>query len=67
MNVKDLVETDPCPLYSVKPRTYVNWLDQIFFFDHIDGMYSYCTATDGRVVHIGAAAIVKPLVKQEEL
>jgi hypothetical protein len=28
--------------------------EETFKFDHIDGMYSYCTDKDGNVVHLAA-------------
>lgn len=46
-------------LYEVPNKTYVRIVDDgdlgymdPYFFDHIDGMYSYCTSKDGCVVHL---------------
>ena len=55
-------------LYEVPKGTYVQLLEkptippvatelkenEIIFFDHIDGMYSYCINSDGHVVHPAA-------------
>ena len=35
--------------------------DDIVFFDHIDGMYSYCKNKDGEVVHLAAWTEVEPV------
>jgi hypothetical protein len=39
-------------------------LDDIVFFDHIDGMYSYCLNMQNEVIHLQAWAEVAPLVKK---
>lgn len=46
----------PIPLYEVANRTHVRVADtgETFFFDHIDGMYSYCLNKDNQVVHLKA-------------
>jgi len=45
-------------LYDLKRRSYfkLNNHDEgeTFFFDHIDGMYSFCTDKDNNVVHFRA-------------
>ena len=44
-------------LYEVPRNTLVRTIgDQSFevLFDHIDGMYSYCTDKEGNVVHLAA-------------
>lgn len=33
--------------------------ETIVTFDHIDGMYSYCTTPDGHVVHLSAGTPLK--------
>jgi antirestriction protein len=37
------------------------------FFDHLDGMYSYCTDSDGQVWHISAAKEVTIEEPDEEI
>lgn len=55
-------------LYNVKPKTWVMPIEKTsvppearevsigepIFFDHIDGMYSYCKDIYGKVVHLAA-------------
>lgn len=42
-------------LYNVPRKSYVKTEDgEILFFDHIDGMYSYCLDKDKNVVHLAA-------------
>lgn len=68
----DIADFDVLPvreLYKVKPRSYIKlpWMDgvdDVLFFDHIDGSYSYCLDMHNRVVHIQAWAEVIPLVKK---
>lgn len=69
----DIADFDVLPvreLYKVRPRSYIKlpWMDgldgDVLFFDHIDGMYSYCLDMNNNVVHIQAWAEVVPLVKK---
>ena len=57
-------------LYDVKQRSGVrvrvvepDWpedmQDEVFVFSHIDGMYSYCTRTNGDPIHLGATTEVE--------
>jgi len=42
-------------LYEVPNKTMVQTKEgYTYFFDHIDGMYSYCTNENGQVVHLQA-------------
>jgi hypothetical protein len=48
-------------LYEVPRETWVSMTkdkDTLFFFDHIDGMYSYCVNRAGDVIHVGASTMV---------
>lgn len=53
------------PLYSVENKTYVYVpaLDVTVFFDHIDGMYSFCMDMNNNIVHLAAFTDVHPLKK----
>jgi hypothetical protein len=74
INEIDIADWDVLPvreLYKVKPRSYIKlpWMegtgtDEVLFFDHIDGMYSYCLNMSNQVVHLQAWAEVAPLVKK---
>jgi hypothetical protein len=63
-DINDWVHHKPTELYSVKPKTYIKVLDTVLFFDHLDGMYSYCVTLDNQVVHISGSALVTPLEKR---
>jgi hypothetical protein len=39
---------------------------EVLTFDHIDGMYSYCTDDQGNVVHPAAWTEVQVLVKESK-
>jgi hypothetical protein len=39
-------------------------IDEVLFFDHIDGMYSYCLNMKDQVIHLQAWAEVAPLVQK---
>jgi hypothetical protein len=63
----DIADFDVLPvreLYKVKPRSYIQIGDDVLYFDHIDGMYSYCLSMANKVVHLAAWAEVIPLVKK---
>ncbi len=55
---RELKET---PLYSLPKNNWFKLEDNYFLLDHLDGMYSYCLDTFGKVVHIMASANVIPL------
>lgn len=42
-------------LYDVPRKTFVKTSNgDVYFFDHIDGMYSYCNNEQNQVVHLAA-------------
>jgi hypothetical protein len=56
-------------LYKARPRSYVmvpEWDNEVLFFDHIDGMYSYCLNMQNEVTHLAAWAEVIPLQKKPD-
>jgi hypothetical protein len=67
LNEHDLKDFERLPvreLYKCKPRSYVEVpeLDNlVLFFDHIDGMYSFCRELDNGVTHIACWTKVVPL------
>lgn len=71
VDVKDWHQLPVRELYKCKPRSYIKlpWMDgcnnDVLFFDHIDGMYSYCLTLQNEVVHLSAWAEVIPLQKPE--
>ena len=49
-------------LYKCRPRSYVQVpLGDVFYYDHIDGSYSYCLNMFGEVCHLAAWQSVHPL------
>lgn len=62
-DLNDWHHLEPSKLYTVKPKTYIKFLDHVLWFDHLDGAFSYCTTLDHKVVHISASATVTPLEK----
>lgn len=48
-NVKLISENNITP-----PVSLPLFKDDIIFFDHLDGMYSYCKDSLGNIVHLGA-------------
>lgn len=65
VDINDWEKQDPIPLYSVPNKSYVQVGDVTLFFDHIDGMYSYCMTAANEVVHLSASAIVVPLKRKD--
>ena len=67
-------------LYKIANKTWVKVLGEvqtppgsrdiaigdILFFDHIDGMYSYCTDKEDNVLHLASWADVEPVDKNYE-
>lgn len=67
IDIQDYEQLSIRELYKARPRSYVMvpaWDNEVLFFDHIDGMYSYCLSMANEVVHIQAWAEVIPLVKK---
>lgn len=73
-------EEQPLKLYEAPQRTWVRILmkdplvppcapelakEQVVFFDHLDGMYSFCKDTSGRIVHLRGGAEVAIATEQE--
>jgi hypothetical protein len=65
VDINDWEKQDPIPLYSVPNKSYVQVGDVTLFFDHIDGMFSYCITAANEVVHLSASAIVIPLKRKD--
>lgn len=48
------------PLYNIPRKSWVETKDgHKFFFDHVDGMYSYCREIGGGISHYSANMKVK--------
>ena len=39
-------------LYDVPREVWVKVADQDIWFDHVDGKYSFCLTTDGKICHL---------------
>ncbi len=65
IDINDWEKQAPIPLYSVPNKSYVQVGDVTLFFDHIDGMYSYCMNAVNEVVHIAAFTEVVPLKRKD--
>lgn len=64
----DLQDYEQLPLrelYKCKPRSYVMVDDAVIFFDHVDGMYSYCKDMLGNTIHLTAWLEVVPLQRKD--
>ena len=66
VDIEDWDRGDPVPLYSVRPKTYVEWLGGVFWFDHVDGKDCYCMRWDNTIVKISCTAVVMPLSTGEK-
>jgi len=53
-------------LYKLPQDSYIKMptTDYVLHFDHLDGMYSYCTNMFGDVCHLAAFTPVIPLVRK---
>ena len=68
IDIRDFDKGDPCLLYQCRPRTYVqsSSSEYVYFFDHLDGAYSYCINMFNEVVHLAAHSLVVPLTRKGE-
>lgn len=62
-DLRDWEQLDTVPLYTLSRNTYIKLDDDYFFFDHIDGMYSFCLDMNNMIYHIMATTPVIPLRK----
>lgn len=53
-------------LYELPRKSHFTLEDpeEIFYFEHIDGMYSLCYNDKGEVIHFAAGTEVNPIDKQ---
>ncbi len=61
------LRTKITPLYNVPPKSYIRVLDDILFFDHLDGAYSYCTDTEGNAVLLSGYTMVEWDIEWKEI
>lgn len=66
IDLRDYEQLPLRELYKCKPRSYVMVDDAVIFFDHIDGMYSYCRDMLGNIIHLTAWLEVIPLKRKDE-
>lgn len=66
IDLRDYEQLPLRELYKCKPRSYVMVDDAVIYFDHIDGMYSYCKDMLGNVIHLTAWLEVIPLKRKDE-
>jgi hypothetical protein len=64
IDIRDYEQLPVRELYKVKPRSYIQIENDVLFFDHIDGMYSYCLTLADEIVHLAAWTEVTPLVRK---
>lgn len=64
IDLRDYEQLPLRELYKCKPRSYVMVDDAVIYFDHIDGMYSYCKDMLGNIIHLVAWMEVVPLQRK---
>lgn len=67
VDIKDWERLPIEELYKLTPKTWVEIVatKDVLFFDHLDGMYSYCLDVAGNIIHLAGWAEVRPLKKPE--
>jgi hypothetical protein len=57
-------------LYNVPRKTYIHFkeddIDEVLFFDHVDGAYSLCYTPTNQPVHLAAWVEVEVLDEKPE-
>jgi len=43
----------------------LDWYSLVYYFDHIDGMYSVCYTDNNEMFHLGASTEVQMLTQEE--
>ena len=68
VDIRDFDKQPVTPLYSVKPKSYIQMPNTgaVYYFDHIDGMYSYCLDMFGDTIHLVSWMDVIPLARKPE-
>ena len=48
-------------LYEVPNNNYVRiqGTEDVFYFDHLDGMYSFCKDSEGNIIHLSVGTPVE--------
>ena len=67
VDIRDFNKEPIAPLYSVKPKNYIQLptSEVVYYFDHIDGLFSYCLDMFGDTIHLAAWTDVVPLVRKQ--
>lgn len=68
IDLKDWQQLPIRELYKARPRSYVivpSMDNEVIFFSHIDGMYSYCVSLQNEIIHLAAWCEVIPLTKKD--
>jgi hypothetical protein len=70
-DIEDWVKLEPKPLYNVPRNSPIQLNEDMYWFDHLDGMYSVCYRIfAGKVlpgvVHLTAFADVTPYARNTE-
>jgi hypothetical protein len=54
------------PLYNVPRETTIRIGDEEFFFDHIDGAYSYYLDSNKQVIHLASWTPVEVVTNEQK-
>lgn len=56
---------DRTKLYQLDPKSYFKLEndDEVYFFDHLDGMYSYCLDKDNNIIHFACWTPIEEVKK----
>jgi hypothetical protein len=66
IDLNDWEDGDVTPLYNLDSNSYFKMpvTGTLFYFDHLDGMYSVCSTLTGDLVHVAGWTEVIPLIKK---
>jgi len=65
IDINDWERIEPAKLYEVKNNSPIEVYDNLLWFHHLDGMYSFCLDSNNNVVHVAAYETVTPFRKKK--
>lgn len=66
IDLRDWIMVDPKPLYDCETSTPVQVNGSMYWFDHIDGMFSVCYDMAGNLTQWSAWTEANPFIRKDK-